>query len=201
MATYSTCSNRCYSRQYAVDQEIDGSQTGLASDRQRLNPLTNRLGFTLIELMICIALLGIIIGLSAPSLLDYRRSLDFKTTARGMTSMLRKARSAAVTLNVPQMVTFAPANGTYSWQVYDPASAAWLTAKETHTVPNTVTIRSLVTGTSTNIVYVQFNNNGTVKLKSPAGVPCDNNVSINSGATQMYVITISTTGRVSILKK
>jgi len=158
-------------------------------------------GFTLLELIISIGILGIIFTIATPSLLDYKRSLDYKTTAREITTILRKARSTAVSANQPQMVVFKPNSSSYNWISYNTTSASWTGVVLTKTAPNTVLIRSTVAGTATANVYVQFNTNGTANLKAPSGAGSDGNVSINSGAVQKYVITTTNTGRVSILKK
>jgi type IV fimbrial biogenesis protein FimT len=158
-------------------------------------------GFTLIELVVCIALVGILAGLAASPLMDYKRSLDYKTAAREITSVLRKARSSAVSTNQRQMVVFKPNSSSYNWIGYNTVTSNWGSVVQTKTFPNTVSLKSTSAGTSVANVYVQFNTNGTANLKAPSGAVSDGNISINYESVQKYLITATSTGRVSITKK
>jgi len=158
-------------------------------------------GFTLMELLIAICLIGILLAISIPSLTNMRQSQSHKETARYIASMLRQAKAAAVSTNSPQMVIFKPNSSCYSWVAYQ--STSWNNAApvQRKNVPAAVTMRSLSGGTSTANVYVQFNTNSTVALKSQSGVASDGNISLNNGAIQKFMVTVSNyTGRVTITK-
>lgn len=90
-------------------------------------------GFTLLELMITVALMAIILGLAVPSFRDLIQNNRATTQANDLVSFLQLARSEA--LKIGQPVTICPANVTaetlacgsdwsLGWMVYRDANAA-----------------------------------------------------------------------------
>lgn len=167
-----------------------------------LNQIASKSGFTLFELIICILIIGLLSGIAIPTLNTMKQSQDYKGAARNISTMLREAKSVAVSTNNPQMVVFKPNSSSYSWISYNTTTSSWTNSPaQKKTVPSSVTMKSTSAGTSTANVYVQFNTNGTASLKAPSGIVSDGNVSLNSVSKQIYVVTITNTGRVSIVRK
>jgi len=160
-------------------------------------------GFTLVELMVAMMLMAILFGLALPSISDWRKNLFFRQTARQMTGMLGEARGMAIKENLQHMVVFTPMSSSYQIfqgnQSYN-ASYSPSAGQSKRNTPVGVTVRTTSGGTSTANVYVQFNPNGTAKLKSPSGADSDNNISVNNGTKQVYLITVAPTGRVTLQK-
>jgi prepilin-type N-terminal cleavage/methylation domain-containing protein len=134
-------------------------------------------GFSLIELVITLVILGIIIATALPSYLQWRDNLDFKTTAREVVAALREARSRAITNNQPHQVIFDSANKQYRLADF----TTW-----TSLAPDVI----LYTGPTTTPYVVQYNPNGT----SSGGTI---NVQDPDGA-QHFQIVVNTTGRVVV---
>ena len=63
-------------------------------------------GFTLMEMMIVVVVIGIVAGLAVPSFLSYMPKLRVKAAAREIVSELRLARSKAVSERRPFGVAF-----------------------------------------------------------------------------------------------
>ena len=63
-----------------------------------------------------------------------------------------------------------------------------------------ITLRSSLDGTHTDVLTIIFNSNGTATITGPDGVT-NGNVSVNSGTTQKYLVTVLQTGRISSQKK
>ena len=70
-------------------------------------------GFSLIELLVAIALMGIIMAIALPSLIQWRDSLQYRDAAKGLVSFIRNARSRAISTNRQQRVEINVANRTY----------------------------------------------------------------------------------------
>jgi len=84
-------------------------------------------GFSFAELMVVIALIGILSAIALPSLLGGMPEKRLKNTARNLYSDLQKARLQAVKENRNITVTFNTAGGTYSYTEKDAVRTADLT--------------------------------------------------------------------------
>jgi prepilin-type N-terminal cleavage/methylation domain-containing protein len=82
----------------------------------RANPSRNQAGFTLTELVVTLAIAGVVGAIALPSLADLIRTTRVKNVATEMLSTLAYARNEAITRNVQVSVS---ASGTWSagWRV------------------------------------------------------------------------------------
>src|SRR2546425_6808201 len=71
------------------------------------------LGFTLIELILVMALLGIVIGVSAPALSNFFRGRNLDNEGRRFVALTRYAQSRAVSEGVPMIVWINMRQGIY----------------------------------------------------------------------------------------
>jgi type IV fimbrial biogenesis protein FimT len=80
----------------------------------RLKKQGRNKGFTLVEMLIVIAMIGIVLGVAATTLLRALPDYRLRSAARELLFDLQKARLEAVKRNRPVLVEFSP-------QAYDPA--------------------------------------------------------------------------------
>jgi len=67
-------------------------------------------GFTMIELAVTLALLGILFALGLPSFMSWVRNAQVRTAADALQSGVRRAQTDAVRLNQPVVLSFTNAN-------------------------------------------------------------------------------------------
>jgi type IV fimbrial biogenesis protein FimT len=115
----------------------------------------NIAGVTLTELLIAMAIIGIMAGIAAPSFSDLMTKQRTKAVAADIYIALSKARSEAIKRNTS--VTLSPKSGTTTWQagweIFNPTDAA--SRLEDHNPVSGITI----TG-PTSVVYL---NSGRVR--------------------------------------
>lgn len=75
----------------------------------------NNRGFTLVELMITIAIIGLIAVLSVPNYQRFMHGWRLNGETQQLASALRTARSSAVMKNIDVVFSFDTDDGTYSW--------------------------------------------------------------------------------------
>lgn len=142
-------------------------------------------GFSMIELMVVIGLIGILIAIAAPSILDYSQNLDYRTTARSIASILRQAKSQAIKDNLEQRVVISSAG--YGIEAGNRAydSTTWGSASNIKTIPSSVLITSITTlrftpkGTASSV--------GSVDIKDKTG-------------KIRFTVKVESVGRISVTK-
>lgn len=145
-------------------------------------------GFSLVELLVVISIMGIMMAISVPGLLEWRRNAQFKEAAQLAASTLRRARGQAINLNQNVNVTF----------TLDDTAA---------NDNNSVTIGTEVVKFKSGIEIKRGadcdNNSGPVSITfNPGGGSNQSYLCIFDGATRKYRIGVSngTTGRVLLQK-
>jgi prepilin-type N-terminal cleavage/methylation domain-containing protein len=81
-------------------------------------------GFTLMELMVVVGILGIIMSVAVPSISQYRDRHQFSGAVLEVLASLRRARATAVETNRTVIFTFNVASGTYQAFVDNGAGSA-----------------------------------------------------------------------------
>jgi prepilin-type N-terminal cleavage/methylation domain-containing protein len=71
-------------------------------------------GFSLIEMMIVIAVLGIVLAIAAPNFTEYRNRTNLKESARDISSDLLLYKQRSVSENVRYRITFNYAGNSYT---------------------------------------------------------------------------------------
>lgn len=152
-------------------------------------------GFTLIEVMVAVAIVGIIVAIALPPFVNWRNSLGYRQTARGMTAMLREARSLAVTRNRQHLVVFKPNSSSYTLlrgnRAHNTQAAGW-TREEVRKIGANAAIRTGSGGTSRDNLSVRFNPDGTATV-----TPGDGAVTVNEGTAVQYRLSVTPSGLIS----
>jgi prepilin-type N-terminal cleavage/methylation domain-containing protein len=161
-------------------------------------------GVTLIELMIAISIIGIMMAIATPSVLQMRQSAQFRQAAADIASALREARARTATANLEHRVVFlAPNQYTITQGNRSSNSTAWITIPgwvPTNT-PQGVTVVPDAGCNAGPPVNVDFNTNGTAGVPGllPTGL-CTISIQ-NAAAVNQYLITVTpNTGRIRITK-
>jgi type IV fimbrial biogenesis protein FimT len=151
-------------------------------------------GFTLIELMVGLVVVGILFALGAPSFKNWLQSAQIRTSAESILNGLQIAKSEAVHRNAPvrfQLVsdltaTCAPAVSGTSWIVSqdDPTNACNTPASDT-VVPRIIQLRSSAEGSPNAVIAADVSNiifTGLGRLQ-PAGSSMTIDISNTTGGT------------------
>jgi prepilin-type N-terminal cleavage/methylation domain-containing protein len=153
----------------------------------------NAFGFSLMELIVVMALMGIVLGIAAPSFMAWRANLYFRQAANGFVANIRTARSAAISTNRESILVIDTVNNKYRLKqgnrAFGSSSLVDLPRLSGDiNVPSNV----IITSTLTNVI---FSPNGTISgLGGTSGFVAFKET---SGITR-YTVTIQQTGRVLV---
>ncbi len=156
-------------------------------------------GFTLVELLIVMAVISVLLAIASPSIMEWRKNLQYKQAADGIQSAMRTTKSNALALNMQNRLECNPAGSRYRITQGNRAynSDTWTTVKQDWvTVPDGVVVK---TGdcTSNDDLNIAFSPNGTATANDSAvtGTIC-----INEGTANKYQIIVNASGRIRNVK-
>ena len=142
-------------------------------------------GFSLIELMVVIALISIVMAVAVPTWQKYRANTNLKTAAREVMADISDAKQRAVTANLDDCkLTFDVAGNSYT-----------LTKKDTPTSSvDTLWTKSLASS-GNGIVIDSVNFSGSDVSLHKRGTVSNGNLVLRNGLGSTAKITVNITGR------
>jgi type IV fimbrial biogenesis protein FimT len=157
---------------------------------------TRSRGFTIIELMIVLVMVGVMVAIAAPSMRDLVVRMRLKAASSDLHSSLILARSEAIKRNAGmQIVPVNAADWSRGWTVRVQASGVVLTTQEAF--PNVTFVTTNAAYTTTAVATVNFSGTGRESGSGGAGVAF-----VLSSATfpniQARCVTIDPSGRPAV---
>ena len=128
--------------------------------------MRNVKGFTLLELMVVVAIITIFAAIAVPTYSSWSPRLKFRTSADEMHKVLMLARMTAISSNRDVVITFDQTNGTYD--------VAFPTGTKTYELPDGVHFGTLTATTITYCPTGQADVNCEIKMYSSSPKVLDN---------------------------
>jgi prepilin-type N-terminal cleavage/methylation domain-containing protein len=142
-------------------------------------------GFTLLEVIVVVAIMGILAGIAAPHLAEMARNSKFKEAAQKIHSSMREARSLAVTSNVVHRIEVVDAS---RWELIGRNN----TVLKSWILPSEVTLTS-----NNNDSPLRFNPDGSMNADiTPATFQV-----LNRSGTPIYDVQVAANGRSTVSRK
>jgi prepilin-type N-terminal cleavage/methylation domain-containing protein len=167
-------------------------------------------GFSLIELMVILALAAILSAIAIPTLSSAMRDMQLASDARSISSALNVARVKATTLMTPYRIQFDLDENKWSLQKYDSSANSFVVELDVNRLSTGIVSSGISFGKnegtgevsgypSSSSSNITFNTRGIPVDDS--GQPTADNIVYLSKPDSDFAVTVSLTGRVEILRK
>jgi prepilin-type N-terminal cleavage/methylation domain-containing protein len=117
-------------------------------------------GFSLVEILIATAVLGVVAALAAPNMREWSRNYNLKSATTNLYSHMQVARLGAVKDNQPWTVNFNP-GGTIGYEVRNSANKAVKTVNFLKQYNKEIQFSNPTSSTQFDTAVLTFNPNGT----------------------------------------
>jgi prepilin-type N-terminal cleavage/methylation domain-containing protein len=160
-------------------------------------------GFSLIELLIVLVLLGLVIGIGMPRMQDWLDRYRVRTAAQSLAADMQLQRMRAVSRNTTHAIVFDAVAGTYLLWEGDPVNGL-----NTQLVPEAIGLPFGITFTDPidDPIELTWNGNADVAVFHPDGavngrLAQENEITItNANGFSFRVVMNQVTGRITVLE-
>lgn len=144
-------------------------------------------GFTLVEVIIVIAIMAILTGMALPSFWEWQQNMIYRQAANDLSTSLKRAKSKSIATNLQHRVDLNATNRSYQISKGNNAyrSSTWSSSDVAGGVLTSNVFLNLSGATTKSIL---FSPNGTSDINT--------NIKIRDGATDRYVVGVEISGRI-----
>jgi prepilin-type N-terminal cleavage/methylation domain-containing protein len=157
----------------------------------------NTKGFSLIELLIVIALMGILMAIAYPSVSQWQKNAQFKTAARHLAGVMMEARSRAISSNLEHEISFDLGANKYmlrrgnrasNTELYSTTPADWqeIYSNQTFAVAIEIKAKEDCSENTDDNYRFQFLPNGTFKVNGVT--PPSDSVSVTDSVSYICIV-------------
>ncbi len=135
-------------------------------------PTSRQSGFTLVEVMVAILILGILAAIAAPNFQTWLKNSQIRNAAESIANGLQRARAEAVARNTNIAFSLTGINGVSgnsSWSVSVVTPASGIDSRTSLEGSKDVTITPVAADLATTATIVTFNNFGSVATNALVG--------------------------------
>lgn len=152
----------------------------------------SRSGFTLVETMVVVVLLGLLLAMAIPNFANSNRRRRTEAAATDLSTCLQIARSRTVATRVPFRVVLDPENGTF-WTERSESDSSWVRdPDEEHELPRGVMWAPEAGGDPGN-TDIEFEGRGTIQAEDAPF-----NVVFTNAREDTFILSLVRTGRVTV---
>ncbi len=152
----------------------------------------SRSGFTLVETMVVVVLLGLLLAMAIPNFADSNRRRRTEGAANDLSTCLQLARQRTVASRIPFRVVLDPGARTF-WTERSETDSTWVRdPDEEHALPNGVTWTPEAGGDQGN-VDIEFEGRGTIRAEDAPFT-----VVFTNAREDTFLLSLVRTGRVTV---
>jgi len=153
-----------------------------------------RNGFTLVEMMIVIAIMGVLFAIAIPQWNRYEQNADLKTAARNIAADIADMRTRAITERLTYTMTFNTAGNNYQIaRLQNPGSSTFNNVGDARNISNSGR------GHAINMTGASFSGGPANRLRLDVrGTTNNGSISLENARNSTATITVNITGRTHV---